>query len=94
MNASEPQARHRGYFLTESADAGEPEAGEHESPEGFIFRVRPIRPLRQRVAAARRTATRRHLRGSVNSATDRQARPSPVRTEIGTGSHRPEDLHR
>jgi hypothetical protein len=39
MVAGEPRVRHRGFFL-HSAEAGEPEAGEHENPEGVVVRVR------------------------------------------------------
>ena len=39
MDAGEPRVRRRGFFL-HSTDVTEPEAGEHENPEGFPVRVR------------------------------------------------------
>jgi hypothetical protein len=39
MVADEPRTRHRGFFL-HSAETAEPEAGEHENPEGVVVRVR------------------------------------------------------
>jgi hypothetical protein len=38
MVVSEPRLRRRGFFL-HSPD-GEPDAGEHENPEGLVVRVR------------------------------------------------------
>ena len=37
MDACEPRVRRRGFFL-HSPD-GEPDAGEHENPEGFVVRI-------------------------------------------------------
>ena len=39
MDAIEPRVRRRGFFL-HSDTAGEPDAGEHENPEGFSVRAR------------------------------------------------------
>ena len=39
MDADEPRVRRRGFFL-HSTDVTEPDAGEHENPEGFPVRVR------------------------------------------------------
>ena len=58
MDASEPRARRRGFFL-HSDTTGEPETGELENPEGFIVRVRISRPAvpRQIASAAGRSRT-------------------------------------
>ncbi len=53
MDECEPRVRRRGFFL-HSPD-GEPDAGEHENPEGFAVRVR--------VRIGRTTASR-HVAGS------------------------------
>ena len=42
MDAHEPRARHRGFFL-HSDTTGEPETGEYENPEGLSGRVRGSR---------------------------------------------------
>jgi hypothetical protein len=49
MDGCEPRVRHRGFFL--HSDAGEPDTGEHENPEGFTVRVRINRPAVPRQAA-------------------------------------------
>ena len=43
MDVGEPRVRRRGFFL-HSTDVTEPEAGEHENPEGFPVRVRTAPP--------------------------------------------------
>ena len=79
MDASEPHARHRGYFL-HSDTAGEPDTGEHENPEGLIVRVRIGRqasnPARRAMAAVRVSTGR----SRVSSGSDE------VRPEIRSGS--------
>jgi len=51
MDASEPRARRRGFFL-HSDTAGEPDTGDHENPEGFVVRLRIARPsVTRRVAS-------------------------------------------
>ena len=50
MDAREPQMRRRGFFL-HSPD-GEPDAIEHENPEGVVIRVRIRRSGVPRRAAA------------------------------------------
>jgi hypothetical protein len=83
-----PHVRHRGYFITETAGAGDQESGEHESPEGFTLRVCVARPFRQRMAPAGRAASPRASMHSVDSAHRGPAGPSPVRRATATGSHR------
>ena len=52
MLANEPHVRRRGFFLHSSE--GEPDAGEHENPEGFIVRVRfPGNPVARKMVRAR-----------------------------------------
>ncbi len=52
MNQLDPRSRHRGYFLDPDPAEGEP--GETDSAEGFVVRLRIVRPLhKQAVAAAR-----------------------------------------
>ena len=51
MDACEPRARHRGFFL-HSTDAEGPETGELENPEGFVVRVRIHKPSARRQAAS------------------------------------------
>jgi hypothetical protein len=50
MDAREPQVRRRGFFL-HSPD-GEPDATEHENPEGVVIRVRITRSGVPRQTAA------------------------------------------
>ena len=45
MDAHEPRARHRGFFL-HSDTTGEPETGEYDNPEGLAARVRVSRGSR------------------------------------------------
>ncbi len=68
MDASEPRARHRGFFL-HSETTGEPDTGEHENPEGVVVRARLGRlSLRRRVASASALGGRSHtLTGAENS---------------------------
>ena len=58
MDICEPQVRRRGFFLHSSPD-GEPDAGEHENPEGIVVRVRIRRPgiPRQAVSSRGRSAS-------------------------------------
>jgi hypothetical protein len=49
MVASEPHARHRGYFLSHTES--DPDVGETESPEGVTSRVRIPRPVVKRQGA-------------------------------------------
>lgn len=57
MDAGEPRARHRGFFL-HSTDGEGPETGEHENPEGFVVRVRISKPsARRQVASSGRSGT-------------------------------------
>lgn len=51
MDAGEPRARHRGFFL-HSTDAEGPESGELENPEGFVVRVRISKPSARRQVAS------------------------------------------
>ena len=57
MNAGEPRVRRRGFFL-HSTDVTEPDAGEHENPEGFPVRVRTTRaPAPRHFTGGRTTRT-------------------------------------
>ena len=72
MNASEPRARRRGFFL-HSSDGSESDSGEHENPEGFIVRVR-----------IRRSSSRRQF--SASRRAQPEAQPEKGRPEIRSGS--------
>ena len=72
MDAYEPRVRRRGFFL-HSTDVTEPEAGEHENPEGFPVRVR-TNPSR----------APRHFTGGRTGRTERRA--DEGRPEIRSGS--------
>ncbi len=90
MNAYEPHhVRHRGYFLSRTDETGEPESGETESPEGFTFRVRIVRPLRQRAAATRRAAARRRFSQTTSAADRQQSADSRVKSATETGIRQP-----
>jgi hypothetical protein len=53
MVACEPRLRRRGFFL-HSSEGGEPDTGEHETPEGFIVRNRlPVNPFSRKIVSAR-----------------------------------------
>jgi hypothetical protein len=49
MDACEPRARHRGFFL-HSPDTEGPDTGELENPEGFVVRFRISKPAVRRQA--------------------------------------------
>jgi hypothetical protein len=72
MDAHEPRARHRGFFL-HSADPGESDSGEYENPEGFVVRVRAVKPSVPRQMAS---SGRSHTRNRMDD----------ERTEIRSGS--------
>jgi len=73
MDASEPHARHRGFFL--HSDTGEPDTGEHENPEGFVVRVR----------TARRSAPRA-ITGVSNGRSRTSTRADDALPQIRSGS--------
>jgi hypothetical protein len=79
MDVSEPRVRRRGYFL-HSDTAGEPDAGEHENPEGLIIRVRIGR--RTTGVASRSMAGARLSTGRSRVS----PRPDESRPEIRSGS--------
>jgi hypothetical protein len=61
MDASEPRVRHRGFFL-HSDTTGEPDTGEHETPEGLGARVRvPRRTTNLRGMTSSRGSSRSRL---------------------------------
>ena len=72
MDACEPRVRRRGFFL-HSTDHTEPDAGEHENPEGFPVRVR-----------THRSPAPRHFAGGRQSRTE--GRTDDGRPEIRSGS--------
>jgi hypothetical protein len=82
MDAREPQVRRRGFFL--HSPEGEPDAIEHENPEGVVIRVRIRRSgvPRQAAAGGRSRSesqieeTRPHIRsGSVTGSRQRAHLP-------------------
>ena len=77
MDANEPRARRRGFFL-HSETTGEPDTGEHENPEGVVVRARLGRlSLRRRVASVSALGGRSHtLTGAEDS--DPQIRSGSV----------------
>ena len=57
MDAHEPRARRRGFFL-HSPDGNEPDTGDHENPEGFGVRVRvPSASVPRQIASSGRSRT-------------------------------------
>jgi hypothetical protein len=84
MDVHEPRVRRRGFFL-HSTDGSEPEAGEHDNPEGFGVRVRSAsRTSRRQIASSGRSRTT--VRPET---TDPQIRSGSV-----TGSRQRAHLHR
>ena len=54
MDTREPRLRRRGFFL-HSTDGNEPDAGDHENPEGLGVRVRTAsRTSRRQIASSGR----------------------------------------
>ncbi len=85
MDAHEPRARHRGFFL-HSTDGNETEIGEHETAEGVTVRSRVSRSTttprqfssssRQSGAGVRSEETRPQIRsGSVTGSRQRAHLP-------------------
>jgi hypothetical protein len=57
MEVFEPHVRRRGFFL-HSTDGSEPDAGDHENPEGFGVRVRTAsRTSRRQITSSGRART-------------------------------------
>ena len=83
MDASEPRARHRGFFL-HSTDAEGPETGELEHPEGFVVRFKASKPAgrprhgssgRSRTISRAETANPQIRSGSVTGSRQRAHLP-------------------
>jgi hypothetical protein len=73
MDAHQPHVRRRGFFL-HSADGSEPDAGDHENPEGFGVRVRvATRTSRRQIASSGRSRS-----GARIETTDPQIRSGSV----------------
>jgi hypothetical protein len=87
MDEGEPRARHRGFFL-HSDTIGEPDAGEHENPEGVAVRVRTGRP-----AASRQLSRMAHSRGRSMVAHADESSPQ-IRSGSVTGSRQRAHLPR
>jgi len=84
MDAGEPLARRRGFFL-HSSDSGEPDTGEYENPEGFGVRTR----------MASRTAPRQIASGGRSRQTARIEHTDPqIRSGSVTGSRQRAHLPR
>jgi hypothetical protein len=70
MDASQPRARHRGFFL-HSSEGGEADTGEHENPEGFIVRVRfPGNPVPRKMVGGRGASASGRSHRTDTDATD------------------------
>ena len=80
MDAGEPRARHRGFFL-HSDTTGESEAGELENPEGFVVRSRTAR-----AAAARQVSRMAHSRGRLMAVSHAADADPQIRSGSVTGS--------
>ena len=97
MEASEPRARHRGFFL-HSDTTGEPEAAELENPEGIVVRVRMSRASVPRQAGSsgpRSMSGSRHADGrSRSEAADRDDSRPEIRSGTVTGSRQRAHWHR
>ena len=93
MDACEPRRRRRGFFL-HSAD-GEPEAIEHENPEGFVVRVRIVRsaPPRQVSGTAVRGMAGGRMQNSRAEVAANEALPE-IRSGSVTGSRQRAHSHR
>jgi hypothetical protein len=75
MDASEPRARHRGYFLN-SPDSPDADPGEEAAAEGVTIRVRIIRPrLKRRAAGVMRRSVLRPSRPSDRQPAARRHTP-------------------
>jgi hypothetical protein len=90
MEASEPRARHRGFFL-HSDTTGEPETAELENPEGFVVRARTSRrsvPRQVASLAPRSMSSSRHSggRSRTGTDTDREDTRPQIRSGSVTGS--------
>ena len=88
MDASEPRVRRRGFFL-HSETAGEPDTGEHETPEGLSVRARTARPGVPRQVPSAALAGGR----SRTSARTEDSRPA-IRSGSVTGSRQRAHLPR
>jgi hypothetical protein len=84
MDACEPRARHRGFFL-HSPDTEGPDTGELENPEGFVVRFKAAKP-----------AGRRHIGSSGRSRTINRAESTnpQIRSGSVTGSRQRAHLPR
>jgi hypothetical protein len=87
MEAGEPRARHRGFFL-HSDTTGEPETAELENPEGIMVRVRMARASvpRQAASSAARSMSRMSSPGHSGGRSRSDADPEDTRPEIRSGS--------
>ena len=88
MDAGEPRARRRGFFL-HSDTTGEPDTGEHENPEGVALRVRFGRP-----AASRRLTRLTVTAGRSRSDVSPEVELPQIRSGSVTGSRQRERWHR
>ncbi len=87
MDEGEPRVRRRGFFL-HSDTTGEPDTGEHENPEGFIVRLRVVRPT-----ASRQVSSMSHRGHSLATAHSDDDRPQ-IRSGSVTGSRQRAHLPR
>ena len=96
MDASQPLVRRRGFFL-HSDTTGEPDAGEHENPEGFVVRIRITRshafrqPTPRAVSSARLTGGRSQPDNRATAANEGQP---AIRSGSVTGSRQRAHLPR
>ncbi len=76
MDASEPRVRRRGFFLHTEA-SGEPDAAEHENPEGVAVRARSGRASLPRRISGLSLSGRSHT-SSRSETSDPQIRSGSV----------------
>ncbi len=97
MDACEPRARHRGFFL-HSETVGDHDAGEHENPEGIAVRVNVAHPPRahRRSGGGAGTTERLRFSGGGRSRTESPADNDLPRIRSGsvTGSRQRADSPR
>ena len=74
MDVCEPRPRHRGFFL-HSSEGVESEAGEHESSEAWVVRVRFTRRGSRRIGRGLRAVTGSRIESG------RQQRTEPAANE-------------
>ena len=93
MDASEPRARRRGFFL-HSETTGEPDTGEHENPEGVVVRARRGRSRLRRSSLLRQVASVSASGGRSHTLAGAEDSDPQIRSGSVTGSRQRAHLPR